>query len=209
MAPRAYSSPIRTAQVERTRERLLDTARALLVEGGLDGLTLPKLAQAAGVSVPTVYRHFPTLDDLIRAFLEWIRPRIGQTEQRLMETPVPDLPALPLESFARFEAHARELLPLMESRAFNRVRVASMQGRARRAAALFAEHAPGWSARDLEAAAGAIYVLMAPQSWRWFRETWGIDTGDAARAASWAMRTLIEALGRHAGLGAPTRRRRR
>ncbi len=196
MATRTYSSPIRDAQVEQTRALLFDTARALLVEGGLDALTLPKLAQAAGVSVPTVYRHFPTVDDLIRAFLEWIRPRIGQTPERLLATSADRLPELPLENYPRYEAEAAVLRPLMESREFNRVRVASMSDRARTAAGLLRPEAPGWSDAQLEAMAGAIYILSAPQAWRWFRETWAVEADEAARAASWAMRTLIEALAR-------------
>src|SRR5262245_20247323 len=116
MAPRAYSSSIRDAQVEQTRAHLLDTARALLAEGGLDALTLPKLAQAAGVSVPTVYRHFPTVDDLTRAFLESLRPRVGQTLERQLPEDPGRLPALPRENYPRYEAEAALLRPLMDSR---------------------------------------------------------------------------------------------
>src|SRR4051812_1817974 len=125
MSPRAYSSAIRDAQLEQTRAHLLDNARSLLVEGGLDALTLPKLAQVAGVSVPTVYRHFPTLDDLFRAFLEWLRPELGLTEERLMATTPDELPSVPHHNFPRYETLAPVLRPLMESREFNRVRVSS------------------------------------------------------------------------------------
>lgn len=195
MSPRKYESPVRAAQSEATREHLLAVARELLVEGGLDALTLPRLAKAAGVSAPTVYRHFPTLDALVEAFLAWIRPLIGQTPERLMKTP-DTLPQLPLENFARFEEHAAVLRPLMESRVFNRVRVASMRDRARRGADVLVERAPGWRRRELEAAAGAVWVLASPQTWRWLVETWGVDTREAARAASWAMRALLEAIER-------------
>jgi len=194
MATRSYSSPIRDAQVEQTRALLFDTARTLLVEGGLDALTLPKLAQAAGVSVPTVYRHFPTIDDLIRAFLEWLRPRVGQTPERLLATSAERLPKLPLENYPRYEAEAAVLRPLMESREFNRVRVASMSGRAQTAAAMLRPVAPGWSEAQLEAISGTLYMLNSPQAWRWFRDTWAVESDEAARAVSWAMRTLLDAL---------------
>jgi AcrR family transcriptional regulator len=194
MTPRAYSSSIRDAHLEQTRTLLLDTARAMLVEGGLEALTLPKLAQAAGVSAPTVYRHFPTLDDLFRAFLAWLRPELGLTTERLLSTPPDQLPALPLENFPRYEAHAAVLRPLMESREFNRVRVASMRDRARQASALVRPQAAGWSEAELEALLGSIWVLNSPQAWRWLRDTWGIENDEAAQAASWAMRTLLDAL---------------
>jgi AcrR family transcriptional regulator len=196
MAPRAYASAIRDAQVEQTRQHLFDTARAMLVEGGLDALTLPTLAQAAGVSIPTVYRHFPTIDDLVKAFLDWIRPRVGQDPARLLARTADDLHELPLENYPRFEAEAAVLRPLMESRAFNRVRVASVRDRAKAGAAALRSHAPGWTDAQLEAMSGTIYALNSPQVWRWFRDTWGVDNDEAARAVSWAIRTLIEALAR-------------
>jgi AcrR family transcriptional regulator len=196
MSPRNYSSAIRDAQLEQTRAHLFDTARAMLVEGGLDALTLPKLAQTAGVSVPTVYRHFPTLDDLYRAFLEWLRPQLGTSADRLMATTPEELPTVPLDNYPRYESHAAVLRPLMESREFNRVRVASMRDRARSASAQLKPISEGWSEAELEARAGAIWVLASPQVWRWLRDTWGLENDEAAKAASWAMGALRDALER-------------
>jgi len=196
MTPRAYSSSIRDAQVEQTRAHLIETARALLVEGGIEALTLPKLAQAAGVSVPTVYRHFPTMDDLLRAFLEWLRPRVGQDTERLASLSADQVPSLPLDNFPRYEAEAAVLRPLMESREFNRVRVGNVRDRPQSASKALRPHAPGWSDAQLEALSGVVWVLGSPQVWRWLRDTWGVDNEEAARASSWAMRTLLEALAR-------------
>ena len=202
MTPRSYSSSIRDAQVEQTRAHLMDTARTLLIEGGTDALTLPKLAQAANVSAPTVYRHFPTMDELFRAFLDWLRPRVGQTSERLMRS-AEQLPLLPLENYPLFEAESAVLRPLMESREWNRVRVASQRDRARNAAKLLRPDAPAWSDAQLEAMSGAIWVLGSPQVWRWLRDTWAIDNDEAAQASSWAMRTLLEALARGPLAAAP------
>jgi len=196
MTPRAYSSSIRDAQLEQTRALLLDTARNLLLEAGPEALTLPKLAQAAGVSVPTVYRHFPTIDDLFRAFLDWLRPRLGMDPERLQATAAEQLPALPLENYPRYEAEAAVLRPLMDSREFNRVRVASMRDRARNARARIRPQAPGWSDTQLEALSGVAWVFASPHMWRWLRDTWGLENDEAAQAASWATRTLLDALAR-------------
>jgi AcrR family transcriptional regulator len=206
MKHRAYSSAIRDAQLEQTRALLLDTARTLLVEGGLDALTLPKLAQAAGVSAPTVYRHFPTLDDLFRAFLEWLRPQLGMTEERLMAVTPDQLPDVPLENFPRFEAEAAILRPLMESREFNRVRVESMRDRARKVSAKLKPYVRGWSDTQLEVLSGAVWALAAPQAWRWLRDTWGLENDEAAQAASWAMRTLRDALVRGPAAAKPEKK---
>lgn len=204
MATRRYRSALRTEQTEGTRAHLVQCARELLIESGVGGLTLPLVAKRAGVSVPTAYRHFPTTDDLLRGVLDWIRPELGQSRERLLEITPEQLPAVPLENFQRFERHSALLVALMDSRAFNKVRVGSMIDRKGEAAALLRPLAPDWPGPELEAAAGAIYALCSPQTWRWLRETWAVPNDGAARAASWAVRTLLEAMQEQRGLAAST-----
>jgi len=182
------------------RELLLQTTHAILAAGGLDALTLPKLAAEAEVSVPTVYRHFATLDDLLRAFLAWLRPRVGMTHEAMTQLTPDTIAALPEENFPRFEENKDVLEPLMDSRSWNQVRTSSMSGRAQLGASLLRPAAPEWSQADLEAAAGAIMLLSTPVAWRWLRDTWGLDSAEAARGAAWAMRTLIAALGSSPGI---------
>lgn len=63
----------RIAQAKRTdaianRARILDAARAVLAERGLD-IEVHEVAARAGVGVGTLYRHFANRDDLVRAIL--------------------------------------------------------------------------------------------------------------------------------------------
>jgi AcrR family transcriptional regulator len=56
LAPsRRYSTTLRAEQTELTRRRILDAAGRLFLERGYLGTTLNAVAQAAGVSVQTVY----------------------------------------------------------------------------------------------------------------------------------------------------------
>lgn len=54
-------SPARAA----TRERLIETAIGLATDGGYDAVGLRQVAAAAGVSVPTVYQHASSKDQLL------------------------------------------------------------------------------------------------------------------------------------------------
>ena len=66
-----YGAPPRPLRrdAERNRERLLDAARELLTERGLD-VTMDEVAQRAGVGVGTAYRRFASRDELIEALIE-------------------------------------------------------------------------------------------------------------------------------------------
>lgn len=55
--------PLR-ADARRNRERILDGARAVFAECGLDA-QVDDIARRAGVGVGTVYRHFPTKEALL------------------------------------------------------------------------------------------------------------------------------------------------
>jgi AcrR family transcriptional regulator len=189
---RAYRSAVREAQAQQTRERILETTHGILERDGVAGLTIPIVAREAGVSIPTVYRHFPTPGDLLVAFFQWFRPRVGMTVERLLGTSAETVRALPRENFPKFEKHGEVLRALMDSPDANRVRQGSVNDRAERAAAMF--DAPGWSKRKLQAAVGAIYAMQTPQTWRWLRDTWGLDAKQAELAATWAIQILSEAL---------------
>jgi AcrR family transcriptional regulator len=55
---------------EARQDQLLDTARAMVIEQGLQSFTMEGLAKAAGVSAPLVYNYFPNRQDLLQALLK-------------------------------------------------------------------------------------------------------------------------------------------
>jgi AcrR family transcriptional regulator len=57
----------RRAAVEETRRRILEATLALHSEKGIFGTSWQDIAQRADVSVGTVYKHFPSLDQLVPA----------------------------------------------------------------------------------------------------------------------------------------------
>ena len=67
LAPRKYSMDKRRAAVEETRQRILEATLALHSEKGILGTSWQDIAHRADVSVGTVYKHFPSLDELVPA----------------------------------------------------------------------------------------------------------------------------------------------
>ena len=65
--PLTHTRPLR-ADARRNRERVLEAGREALAERGLDA-QMDDIAARAGVGIGTVYRHFPTKDDLFTALL--------------------------------------------------------------------------------------------------------------------------------------------
>ena len=57
----------RRAAVEETRQRILEATLSLHTEKGILGTSWQDIARRADVSVGTVYKHFPSLDELVPA----------------------------------------------------------------------------------------------------------------------------------------------
>jgi len=72
--------PLR-ADAQRNRDRLVETARALFRERGAD-CSLDEVAKRAGVGPGTLYRHFPTREELIDAVMkDWADRVLADAEQ--------------------------------------------------------------------------------------------------------------------------------
>src|SRR3954470_15034554 len=67
MSPRKYEMRQPPATVEQTRRRIGEATRELHEELGIVGTSWDQIARRAGVGVGTVYRHFPSLDELVPA----------------------------------------------------------------------------------------------------------------------------------------------
>jgi AcrR family transcriptional regulator len=65
----------RSAPAQAARQRILDTAYELFSHRGVHDVGIDELIERAGVAKATLYRHFPSKDELVLAFLE-------QREQR-------------------------------------------------------------------------------------------------------------------------------
>lgn len=65
------------ARVVRSRETVLAAARDLLIEGGPGAVTVDAVVARSGVAKSTIYRHWPSRDDLLLSVLEAHAPNMA------------------------------------------------------------------------------------------------------------------------------------
>jgi TetR/AcrR family transcriptional repressor of mexJK operon len=90
--PHRKSSRGRPTREEALRldARLLDVATTLFMERGFDGTSIEAVAEAAGVSKPTIYTHYRDKRDLFSAVLrsrirDWLAPLSAAAEAQATE----------------------------------------------------------------------------------------------------------------------------
>jgi AcrR family transcriptional regulator len=81
------------------RERILDAAYELFSRRGIRDVGVDEVIERAGVAKATLYRHFPSKDDLVIAFLErreerWTLAWVEAEAKRLGSTPEDQLLAI-------------------------------------------------------------------------------------------------------------------
>ena len=97
--------PIRAlrADAARNRRKVLDAARARFAAEGLDA-QMDEIARDAGVGVGTVYRHFPTKEDLLQALADDRFSAFAEAARAGLDH------ADPWEGFASFMRYAAEVM---------------------------------------------------------------------------------------------------
>jgi AcrR family transcriptional regulator len=105
------------ADARRNREAVIAAAKKLFADRGLEA-QMPDVARVAKVGVGTVYRHFPTKDELISALVGERFQRLAESARESLEM---DDPWEGLCGFIRFavqiQADDRGLCEVMRSRA--------------------------------------------------------------------------------------------
>jgi AcrR family transcriptional regulator len=139
--PTQVNRPMR-ADAQRNYASLLNTARVAVAERGAD-IVLEDIARSAGVAIGTLYRHFPTRQDLLEAvFLDETNELKARAEE-LASAPVP-LDAL--INWLRFQMDF------------------AARGRSMGAAIMAAKHVPGtriYTANRAMLQAGEVLLLRA------------------------------------------------
>ncbi len=184
----AYVSPLRQQYTAQTRDRILDAAIDGLKEGDLEGLTIAKVAADAGVTERTVYRHFKTREDLIKAVWPRMGARLGiaglpQTVEALL--------AAPGRIYPRFDAEAGAVRASMYSAAGREIRATANPVRHHTMTGLVAQARPELDEAARRRRAAVIQIIGSSHGWACFKDYWGMDTEEAARAASEAIAILL------------------
>ncbi|MBL8384455.1 MAG: TetR/AcrR family transcriptional regulator [Burkholderiales bacterium] len=188
-APAPVPAPLRRAHTDLTRARIQAAAAALLDDGDAAAITFKAVAARAGVTEMTVYRHFPTRDDLLKGLWEHLNramaPGIG------MPASLADLRAQHHALFAGFDRIPAQIVASLTTPQGREMRAALNAQRVAAFSAIVAERAPGLGAAERRRAAAILQLLHSAYAWLSLREQWGLSGNDAGRATLWAIDTLV------------------
>jgi len=189
---RTYRSELREEHAEETRARILDATLRVMATG-LASLSVPAAAREAGVSIPTVYRHFRTKAELLAAVYPHAARRAGLdmiADPRSLDELRPMIRAL-LERLDHLDDLSRAA---MASPAASEVRHATMPTRYQRLRRLADSIEPKLAKADRDRITRLLAVMTASSSLRMWRDHLGLSADEVAKEIDWIVRAAIFAI---------------
>ena len=186
---RQYESPVRTAQVAATRQRILD-ALLTTMGRGLTELSMPAVAAEAGVSTRTVYRHFASKAALVDALASHLFQR-DELERTMLPRSVDDLEPAIRELFSRLDAADPAARAVFATRAGHEARQATIPRRLALLREGIRATRPDLDEASFDHIARVGLVLTSSASLQAWKDYLGIGADEAAREVAWAMRAVI------------------
>jgi AcrR family transcriptional regulator len=199
----AYQSPLRDAQQQATSEQIL-AAVAVLIESGTEP-TYAAIAKQAGVYERTVYRHFPSKEELYEKFW-WmvVDARLGRTgyEAKTLDELMRDVEA----TFSSFDRNVALVTEMLHSRHGLAMRLRTNDRRTAMFQRVVRSELPDADPKTRRRAAAITQLLYSGMAWHSMRAYWGMDAHEAVASAEQALRAMFAGLRRGAAPRPKTRR---
>lgn len=188
---RPYRSRVREQKTADTRERIV-CAGVAIVEGLSDldwsAMTFQAVAEGAGVSKRTVFRHFATERDLHDAVMQRFQERAGVSYEHVDLADVAAVARRVFEALSSFAVSSWTTEPGDPTfTAMDRARGDALRG-------AVAAAAPGWSPQQRALSAGVLDVLWSPTAYERLVAHWGASSSDAIRAIEWAIGLVVHSV---------------
>jgi AcrR family transcriptional regulator len=190
---RPYISQLRRDQYQTTRVRIIEAVARVLARGVTE-LSVPAVAEEAGVSVATVYRHFPTKADLVAALRAHIFIRIeaspadfasgkfGSLDEVLDQLPKVALRWAQVEPAVRTASTSGLVDEYRSEHRAERLEPIELALRRER---------PDLSPDDLTRLRDVVAVLASSPGLRAFEVLTGLSAEEAGATIAWAIRRLL------------------
>ena len=188
---RPYRSELRAQQTATTRERILD-ATVRVLAGGLADVTVPAVAREAGVSVPTVYRHFRTKRDLLAALQPHLQQRAG-IDPNALPTSIDELRGSLVSVLSGMEGLDDVMRAAQASPGAEEVRRVHAPNRFRLARKVVDGVAPELSDADADRIARMLVIMTASPALRMWRDDFGASVEEIADDIDRTVRAAIAA----------------
>ncbi len=193
-----YHSPLRDRQKNLTRQKIVSALGQQMAKEGVEDLSILKLAQSAGVSKMTIYRHFPSRKALLQAMSAWVgevmssgNHKGGNHKADQVSSPE-ELVTLFHKRFLAFDKNSTLAQTGIYTKAGREIRKNAFKYHTLPMLEKAFSNFDSMSVKDAGLLKEIITSLFSLETWQFFRESWGLSGAEAAEISSAAAKIILE-----------------
>jgi AcrR family transcriptional regulator len=185
MATDTSRPSLRQAQRAVTEQRIIEALAMLIDQEHPLEISMAAVAKQAGVSEPTLYRHFPTKRDLFAALARYQFQTVTAGLAPASAEDLADAVRTVYQRSARMENVVRWTLAATDPERVPRPNVEARLDMLRTALGV-----QGREGDDAQFLLRTVLLLTSPMAWLYWKDYLGLDPAAAAATARWAIKTL-------------------
>jgi len=195
MATDTSRPSLRQAQRAVTEQRIVEALAALIDEEHPLEISMAAVAKRAGVSEPTLYRHFPTKRDLFAALAGYQFRTVAAGLAPASVDELADAVRTVYQRSAAIENVVRWTLAATDPERVPRPNVEARLALLRGALGGAADGNDDGNDDTARYLLRAVLLLTSPMAWLYWSDYLGLDPAEAAATAGWAIKILAESAG--------------
>jgi AcrR family transcriptional regulator len=187
-----YQSTLRARHKEQTSRLILDSVGAIIRRADLAAVSIAEVARVADITERTIYRHYETRDDLIRAFIK------SHLEQSLGGRPIVVARTIDelMDWFRRrcqsWESDHQIITETYLSPLGREIRKPLYEFSRANNDKLIAQEIPGLDAETRYNLAATILTLMSTENFVFLRQNLGFSPDQIYRSTDTAIRSMLD-----------------
>jgi AcrR family transcriptional regulator len=184
---------LRQRHTDLTRETILRALVDIVADGGLPDFSVQQVADRAGVSHRTVYRHFPSREDLLNGLMAWVEARMVEAGGRFGDPDVGSLPDAARTNLAVFDRLAAAVEAVTRFSLATGGEPAQRRRRSDQFVDMVRRDVAGSDAAHAQAVAAIVRMLVSTRAWLVLRQDGIVPDEHVAPTLIWAVEVLLEA----------------
>lgn len=176
-----------------TRETILRALVDVISEGGLAGFSVQEVADRAGVSHRTVYRYYPSRDDLLAGLVEWVESRMVELGAPFSAEDAGELADSVRANMAVFDELADGVEAMTRFSFGTGIEPARRDERTVMFTNIAERELRGCDPEQVRAVAALVRLLVSTRAWLTLRQDGVMPHEHTGPAIAWAVEVLLEA----------------
>ncbi|WP_261301760.1 TetR/AcrR family transcriptional regulator [Paenibacillus andongensis] len=190
---KTYTSELRNRQKEQTRDLIMESVTSIIAEGRIHNFSVQDVADRAGISYGSMYRHFSTREALLESLFAWSDEKLLSQVQIIPKT-LDEIPETTQKKMVALEDYPEHAIATVRTLTAMNIIPESVLAKDEKFHKIITGELPSLDTDFARQAASVIRYLSSSVFWMHLTTRFGFGPDEYSSAVTWALETLIKDL---------------